>query len=208
MARRVSIETIIARYGLPALFLGAGIEGETIVVTGGIFVRHGLLPLTGAMAAAAAGSFVADQLLFTLGRRFREHPRVRRIAARPGFSRALELLERHPTGFIFTFRFIYGLRTVSPIAIGTSRVSHRQFVMLNAIAATVWGVTFTAAGYLFGEAIERAFVRVRALARLWPVIAAVVVVAAIVVLVVRRRMYATPQESVHEAPPGDPPQHH
>ena len=183
----VTIETLIARYGLFTLFVGAGIEGETVVVTGGLFARQGLVPLAGAMAVTAAGSFLAAQLLFTLGRRYRDHPRVRRIADRPGFARALALLERHPTGFIFGFRFIYGLRTVSPIAIGASRIDRRRFVLLNALAAAIWGAAFTTAGYLFGEAIEHAFGRVRSVAHLWPVVAAVAVVALIVAILVRRR---------------------
>ena len=204
----MSIETIIAHYGLPALFVGAGIEGETVVVTGGIFVRHGLLPLGGAMVAAATGSFVADQLLFTLGRRFRDHPRVQRITARPGFARAIRMLERHPTGFIFAFRFIYGLRTVSPIAIGTSHIDRYRFVLLNAVAAAIWGTVFTTAGYLFGEAIERAFGRVRSITHLWPAIVVIVAVAAFAALIVhRRRSITRPSTSTPEERPGDPPAH-
>lgn len=188
----MTVETLIARYGLLALFVGAGVEGETVVVTGGLFARQGLVPLAGAMAAAATGSFVADQLLFTLGRRYRDHPRVRRIAQRPGFARALALLERHPTGFVFGFRFIYGLRTVSPVAIGASRVERRRFLLLNAAAAAIWGTGFTTAGYLFGEAIERAFGRVRSVAHLWPWVAAVAGIAAVVAILVRRRRVTPP----------------
>ncbi|GGB38885.1 DedA family protein [Sphingomonas metalli] len=157
----MTIEAIIARYGLIALFFGAGLEGETAVVTGGILSHRGLLPLAGAAAVAVAGSFVADQLFFLIGRRFRHHPRVRRIMARPAFARALAAFERRPTGFILGFRFLYGLRTISPIAIGTTSVAHRQFLALNALAAIVWGVTFTGLGYVFGDGLEALFHRYR-----------------------------------------------
>lgn len=60
------------------MFLGAGIEGETMVVTGGVLSHDGLLPVAGVAVAAAAGSFVADQAFVAIGRRFRGHPRVRR----------------------------------------------------------------------------------------------------------------------------------
>ncbi len=49
------------------------------------------------------------------------------------------------TGFILAFRFIYGMRTVSPVIIGLSSVSARRFVVLNAVAAIVWGVVISAA---------------------------------------------------------------
>lgn len=153
----MTLEAIIARYGLLALFVGAGVEGETVVVTGGLLAHQKLLPLAGAMAAAAAGSFVADQIFFAVGRRFRDHPRVRAIAAKPAFAKALATFERYPVGFVLAFRFLYGLRTVSPLAIGTTSIAARKFIMLNAVAAIVWGILFTGIGYISGHGIERLF---------------------------------------------------
>lgn len=153
----MTLELVIMRYGLVALFVGAAIEGETVAVIGGMLAHQHLIPLSGAMSVAAAGSFAADQLLFLAGRRFRDHPRVRRIASRPGFTKAMAAFERHPIGFAFLFRFVYGLRTVSPLAIGTSSLPTRTFVVINAVAALVWGIAFTGIGYLFGHGIERLF---------------------------------------------------
>ncbi len=151
--RRLSIEALFARYGLVAIFLGAGLEGETAVVTGGVLAHQGLVPLWGAMAVAVAGSFVADQLLFAGGRRFRDSAFIRRIRARPAFAKSIDLLERHPRSFIFAYRFVYGVRTVSPVAIGTSRISQRLFVGVNLIAALVWGCGFSAIGSRRGTGI-------------------------------------------------------
>lgn len=151
----MSIETIIAKYGLAALFLGAGLEGETVVVAGGLLAHKGLLPLPGAMAAAAAGSFVADQIFFSAGRYFRGQAWVKKVQQKPLFAKALGLLERHPIGFIFAFRFIYGFRTISPIAIGTTQVRTKLFVVINAVAAVVWGIVFTGIGCLFGHSFEK-----------------------------------------------------
>ncbi|HXH15774.1 MAG TPA: DedA family protein [Sphingomonas sp.] len=152
----MSIETLIAHYGLAAIFVGAGLEGETSVVTGGLIAHEGLVPLWGAALAAVTGSFVADQLFFLAGRRYRDTARVRRIAAKPAFAKALETLDRHPTVFILGFRFLYGLRTISPVAVGTSHVPARTFVVLNVISAAVWGVLFTGIGYLFGHSLIEA----------------------------------------------------
>ena len=149
----MTIAAILARYGLIAIFIGAGVEGETVVVTGGVMAHQGLVPLAGAMAVAVLGSFTADQLLFLTGRRFRDHPRVVRWMRKPAFARALTAFERHPAGFILAFRFIYGFRTISPVAIGTTGVSARMFVTLNAVAALVWGTLFTTLGYVFGQGI-------------------------------------------------------
>lgn len=150
----MALEALIARYGLWAILAGAGIEGEAVVVTGGILAHRGLLPLWGVAIAAAVGSCVIDQLWFFAGRYFRDYRWVRSIAARPAFARVLGILERHPTRFIFSFRFIYGLRTVSPIAIGASAVPVGRFVVINMAAAAIWGPVMAVIGYFFGKAID------------------------------------------------------
>jgi membrane protein DedA with SNARE-associated domain len=150
----MAIEALLARYGLLAILLGAGIEGEAAVISGGVLAHRGLVPLWGAMLCAAAGSCVADQLWFLAGRRFREHRWVAAARRRPAFDRALHLLERYPTAFILAFRFVYGMRTVSPIAIGTSRIPARRFVPLNMVAAAIWGPLFTLLGYWFGNFLD------------------------------------------------------
>lgn len=157
----MSIEAVVARYGLAALLLGAGLEGETAVITGGLLAHEGLLSLPGAAACAVAGSFAADQLFFAAGRRFRDRPVVRRVMGRPAFARALAAFERRPVGFILLFRFLYGLRTVSPVAIGTTRVPLRTFLPLNLAAAAVWGITFTGVGYLFGNGLAEMLGRLK-----------------------------------------------
>ena len=183
----MTIETLIARFGLAAVFFGAGIEGETMVVTGGLLAHDGLLPLAGVAVSAAAGSFVADQAFFAIGRRFREHPRVKRIEAKPAFAKALALFERHPTAFVFGFRFLYGLRTVSPMAIGTSGIRARTFAMLNLAAAALWATLFTGIGYIFADGIERLFGKIKSVEHVVIGIVAVALLVTIAIHFWRRR---------------------
>lgn len=157
----MTIEAIIARWGVAAVFAGAMLEGETAVVAGGLIAHQGLIAWPLAMAAAALGSFLADQFFFAAGRRYRDRPLVQRWIAKRAFAKALQLLERYPTGFIFAFRFLYGFRTVSPIAIGTSQVPASRFLAINAIAAIVWAALFTGLGYWFGEAVTEMAGRLR-----------------------------------------------
>jgi membrane protein DedA with SNARE-associated domain len=151
----MTIELLIENYGLIAIFLGTAFEGETAAFLGGVVSHRHLLTYWSASLTASAGSFVADQTLFFAGRYARHYSFVRKITGQPILARVTDLLERHPTGFIFAFRFLLGLRTISPIVIGTSRVPMMTFVALNAAAAIVWGQFFTALGYLFGHAIEQ-----------------------------------------------------
>ncbi|MBB6221172.1 VTT domain-containing protein [Rhizobium leguminosarum] len=151
----MSIELLIEHYGLLAIFLGAAFEGETAAFLGGVVAHRGLLPYWSASLAAMAGSFAGDQFWFFAGRYAARWSLVRRLMEKPALARVTQLLEKYPTGFILAFRFLVGLRTISPIVIGTTRISTGKFVVLNAIAALIWGQLFTALGYLFGHGIEQ-----------------------------------------------------
>ncbi len=184
----MSLDALIAHYGLVALFVGAAIEGESVVMIGGLMVHRGLLSYWPAVAAVAGGSFLADQVFFLIGRRFRHHPRVRAMMARPAFTRAAAIFARHPTAFVFAFRFLYGLRIASPLAIGTTALPTRRFLLLNALAAILWGALFVAIGYWFGLGLEAAFGRFRAVEHLLLIgIAAAALLAAVAWLARRAR---------------------
>jgi membrane protein DedA with SNARE-associated domain len=157
----LSLEHLISQYGVLAVFLGAAFEGETAVFLGGIFAHRHFMSFWEAATAATLGSFAADQAWFFAGRYANRLKLVQRLLKTEAAQKVNHLLEAHPTGFILAFRFIYGMRTVSPIAIGLTSVPAGRFVFLNFIAAVIWGVLITAIGYLFGNAVEALFGRLR-----------------------------------------------
>ncbi|MBB3594180.1 membrane protein DedA with SNARE-associated domain [Rhizobium sp. BK529] len=155
----MNIELLIGNYGLPALFLGTAFEGETAAFLGGVIAHRGLATYWAASMVASAGSFAADQMWFFAGRYAAQWKIVRHVMETPALARVTQLLEKYPTGFIFAFRFLVGLRTISPIVIGTTRISAQRFLVLNLLAALVWGQLFTALGYVFGQGISQIFGR-------------------------------------------------
>jgi len=181
------LEHLIVRYGLLGLCIGAGIEGEAVTVIGGIMVHRGLLPFWPAVLAAAAGSFAADQFFFLLGRRFREARLVRSLHGKAAFARAIAMFERYPLSFTFTFRFLYGLRTISPVAIGTTRMSALRFFGVNMVSAFVWGLAFVSLGYASGHAIEALFGRIHSIEHLLAVVAMTICVVVLARHFLRRR---------------------
>jgi membrane protein DedA with SNARE-associated domain len=149
-----SLEELVRLYGAAVVFAGTFFEGETIVVVAGFLAHQGAIDPYLVAACAFAGSFLGDQLWFYLGRRHADHPLVARVTRRPFFEKVMAKIADHQAKFILSFRFIYGIRTVSPVALGLSAVPARQFLVLNGIAAAVWSVAFTVLGYVFGQAVE------------------------------------------------------
>lgn len=148
------IEQLIMMYGPAVIFVGTFLEGETILVMAGFLSHQGSLNPYGVAVSAFLGSFMGDQLLFYIGRRHASHPFVVRISRRPIFEKIMTLIADHPKKFTLSFRFIYGIRTISPIALGLTNIKIRDFLVLNAIAAAIWASAFTALGYVFGKAFE------------------------------------------------------
>ncbi|MEO7411406.1 MAG: DedA family protein [Sphingomicrobium sp.] len=149
------IEGLIAHYGLIAILVGAALEGETVAMIGGMSAHRGLFALPAVWAAVLAGTLIADQGLFTAGRLLKNRPRIQKLRATTRFQKAQSLFERHPQKFVMLFRFLYGLRTVSPLLIGTSGFPPARFFILNLIAAILWSSLFVGLGFAFGLGIER-----------------------------------------------------
>ncbi len=148
------MEEFLRQYGPIGIFLGAGFEGQTALIVGGILARQHILNLWVVLGCATAGSGIVDHLLFVAGRRFRTHRWVVRATQQVAFARALNFIEKYPISYILAFRFIFGLRVASPIAIGVSQVPTWRFTLLNILGAVIWASAFTMAGFIFGEAIH------------------------------------------------------
>ena len=150
----MTLESLIDTYGYLAILIGTLLEGETILVLGGIAAKLGYLELPWVVVCAFTGTVIGDQLFFFLGRYrgaalLRRFPTWNAHAAKVG-----GMLEQHRILVILGFRFLYGLRSVTPFVIGMSRVPAIEFIVLNIISAAVWANVIGALGYLFGHGLE------------------------------------------------------
>jgi membrane protein DedA with SNARE-associated domain len=193
------MEEFLRQYGPIGIFLGAGFEGQTALIVGGLLARQHILNLWVVLACATAGSGLVDHMLFVAGRRFRTHRWVVRATQQAAFAKALSFIERYPIGYILAFRFIFGLRIASPIAVGVSQVPTWRFTLLNILGAVIWATAFTLAGFVFGEAVHNILGHGNHAGR-WTLIAAAAVVAAVLVAaavryLLRRRKPAAETQS-------------
>lgn len=181
------LSELLARYGYLAVVIGTFFEGETVLVMAGFAAHQGYLELPWVIVAAFAGSLAGDQTAFFAGRRF--GPRV--IARWPrlagGVARANALLARYGTALLVGFRFVYGIRNVTPLAAGLGEISTLRFVALNVVGAALWASAVAACGYLFGRGFEATIEKAKRYEEI--VLVTLVAVGVIVALVrfVRRR---------------------
>ena len=155
------LQALIEQYGHIVVFIGALLEGETVLIMAGFAAPRGYLYLPWIVLIGAAGGFLGDQIFFMAGRRHGHQLLARFPIIAVHAVRIEPLIERHSTWLILAVRFMYGLRIAGPILIGTSKVSHWRFAVLNLIGALLWAALIAGAGYLFGEALELVLAHVR-----------------------------------------------
>lgn len=159
--KRMTLEYLVSQYGYAALFIGVFLEGETILILAGFAAHLGHLSLTWVILIAFAGSLAGDQFYFFLGRVKGKTFLQKRPGWETKVKRVWALFERYRTLLLLGFRFMYGLRTVVPIAIGLSGISGIRFFVFNMIGAAIWSVVVAFVGYLFGALARTVLVDVK-----------------------------------------------
>jgi membrane protein DedA with SNARE-associated domain len=140
-------------WGYIAVFLGSLVEGESVIFIAGFFAHEGYLSLSKIILVSFVGTLFADQALYHVGRNYGNQIIDRYPSLRPRADKAFTLLRRYQNLFILSNRFIWGIRTISPIVIGTSGVSQLRYLILNVIAAVIWSVGSCTAAFFFAHLI-------------------------------------------------------
>lgn len=151
----MSLDNIINSYGYAFILLGTFLEGETVLILGGVAAKMGFLKLQWVVGTAFIGTVCGDQLFYYLGRYFG----ARLLAKKPKWQakteRVRQVFNRYHIAVLLGFRFVYGLRSVTPFALGSGKlVSPLRFLFFDTVGAVLWSVSIGSAAYAFGSAVE------------------------------------------------------
>jgi membrane-associated protein len=133
------------------------VPSETIVITASVLAAQGELLIWVIVPVVALGAFVGDNLCYWLGRRIGDPIADRLFDGEKGQARlqwAEEALRRRGSILIGVGRFIPGGRTATTFAAGTLEMPYRQFLVADAVAASLWAFYVSMLGYFGGEAFN------------------------------------------------------
>jgi|APFre7841882630_1041343.scaffolds.fasta_scaffold01863_4 membrane protein DedA with SNARE-associated domain len=176
---------LLEKYGYAATFVGTLLEGETFLLLSGLAAHRGLLDMPVLFVVSAAGAFVSDNFFFAMGRLLGPALLTRFPRLAPSAARANGLVERLPNTAVIGIRFLYGMRAVGPAVVGAGSMGWFRFAVLDALAASMWGLCWTSAGYVLGESVEPLLGAFNRIGR-WPIVG-ILFGAAVAALVLRRR---------------------
>lgn len=181
------LPALVQQYGLAAVFVGAFLEGETVLLLAGASTHLGLLDLRAVMAVAAIGAFLGDNFFFMVGRRLGPHVTERLPRLASAVPRVDALLARWRWIAVILLRFMYGVRVAGPVLIGAGTMPTWEFVAANAIGAVLWSILISSLGYAAGHALERMLGSVVEAEKVLLVVVVTIIVVVVVVHGVLRR---------------------
>ena len=148
------ITDLVKNWGYIAVVIGSLFEGEVILITASALSALGYLDIYKVFVIALCTTVFADQFLFFLGYKLGTDWIIRRVPKlKNARDKAYNLLHRMDIFFIFAFRFIYGIRTISPLIIGSAKIQPRRFIIYNACSGLCWASAGCFIGYVGADVV-------------------------------------------------------
>ncbi len=143
---------LVAHFNYPILFVWSLLEGEIGLALAGVMARLGYMELPVILTIAFMGAMIGDTTVFWLGRCCGDALLDRFLQDRKRLDRMEAWFRRYGSWLIVFERFIYGTHIPFLLMLGSARYSWPKFFLLEILGVSLWAVTFTMLGYIFGQA--------------------------------------------------------
>ena len=147
----------LSTYGYIGLFLyslGGGFVG---LLAAGVLSFNGTMDITTSIAIAFVANFIGDMLLFYMARYQKSdimgylHKHRRKLAL------SHILMKKYGSWVIFIQKYVYGIKTLIPLAIGLTKYDLKTFSLLNFLASALWAGVVGYGSYISGSALMVAY---------------------------------------------------
>ncbi len=126
------------------------------IIAAGVLSYAGKMDITISITIAFIANALGDNLLFYLSRYNRPmiNPYIKNHKRKLALAHVL--MKRYGDKIIFFQKFIYGVKTLIPLAIGLTKYSLVKFTILNFISALIWSIFLGYGSYKFGDFFQNA----------------------------------------------------
>jgi|GEM_PF-51086 len=141
----------ISTYGYIVLFFYSLGGGMVALIAAGILSFAGKMDLTLSIAVAAVANTIGDTLLFYVARFNKSSlmPYIKNHTRKLAYAGILA--KKHGDKIIFIKKFIYGVKTLVPVALGLTKYSFYKFSIINLISSILWAVIVGFASFKAGD---------------------------------------------------------
>jgi len=147
------VEELIREWGYVILFLYSFGGGFLALAVAGVLSYTGELNIVASIIVAGSANFVGDQFLFMLARNNKSY--AKDMMKKYGRKVALAhiMMRKYGSPVVFLQKYIYGIKTLIPLAMGLTKYSAKKFTVFNAFATVVWALVVGYASFYMGEII-------------------------------------------------------
>jgi len=143
----------LATYGYIGLFLYSLGGGFVALIGAGVLSFMGKMDLSLSMMIAFAANAIGDVLLFYMARYQKSMMMEGLRKHRRKLALSHVMMKKYGSWIILLQKFVYGIKTLIPIAIGLTKYDFKKFVILNVLSAAVWTLVFGLGSYYSGSVL-------------------------------------------------------
>jgi len=145
----------LATYGYIGLFLYSLGGGFVALVGAGVLSFMGKMDLATSISVAFVANAIGDVMLFYMARYQKSMMMEGLRQHRRKLALSHILMKRYGSWIILFQKFVYGIKTLIPIAIGLTKYDFKKFAILNVASAGVWALVFGLGSYYSGSALVK-----------------------------------------------------
>ena len=149
------MEELIRDWGYIILFLYSFGGGFVALVVAGILSYSGELNIIISIVVAGVSNFLGDQFLFTLARKNKHQAKKMMQKHRRKIALSHLLMRKYGTWVIFIQKYIYGIKTLIPLAMGITKYDYKKFIFFNILSTILWACIVGMAAYMLGELVYK-----------------------------------------------------
>lgn len=162
--------TSLSTYGYIILFFYTLGGGMVAIIAAGVLSYAGKMDLGFVIIVATISNFLGDTLLFYLSRYSKKEIMPYFKNQTRNLALAQILFKKHGGKIIFFKKYVYGLKTLVPLAIGLTKYSFVKFSIINFISAVIWAISLGFLSYYAGDILMEFFELIKQKPWIMPVV--------------------------------------
>jgi membrane protein DedA with SNARE-associated domain len=145
----------LATYGYIGLFLYSLGGGFVALIGASVLAFMGKMDISLVIIIAFIANAVGDVLLFYMARYQKSMMMEGLRKHRRKLALSHVMMKKYGSWIILLQKFVYGIKTLIPIAIGLTKYDFKKFAVLNVLSSVVWALAFGLGSYYSGSALVK-----------------------------------------------------
>jgi membrane protein DedA with SNARE-associated domain len=145
------MEGLIKDWGYIILFLYSFGGGMLALGVASVLSYSGDLNIYITLVVAGSANFIGDQFLFLIARNNKAQAKSMMIKHQRKIALAHLMMRKYGSIVIFLQKYIYGIKTLIPLAMGLTKYDTKKFMFFNIFATIIWTLIVGISAFLLGE---------------------------------------------------------